>query len=221
MQRESTDIVRTPDYGPDVSPWTHHLWVTCCITWTRGLSWVCQPLLQVRSHSGPRYARRAAVWSHMATAADPGWKSLPAHGLTLRVSGVDRWAADTPGTSQGPSRGSSGKSFTYRYKEGDSVCLWFSLISLMSQEVRIVQIKLFLKIIFPKTLMKKKIKPNAIVSNSVCLNIWTLELLSLLIILVNEKRGEYSRKVMGSIPKLRNSIGSLHVSPFPMWVFSR
>lgn len=67
----------------------------------------------------------------------------------------------------------------------------------------------------------KKIKPNVIVSNSVCLNIWTLELLSLLIILVNEKGGEYSRKVMGSIPTLRNSIGSLHVFPFPMWVFSR
>lgn len=87
----------------------------------------------------------------------------------------------------------------------------------MSQEIRILQIKLFLTIFLKNH--NEKIKPNAIVSNS--LNIWTLELFPLIIILVNEKRGEYSRKVMGSIPTLRNSIGSLRVFPFPMWVFSR
>lgn len=41
-------------------------------------------------------------------------KRLPAHSLTRGVSGVDRQAADTPGTSQSPSGGSSGNSFQYR-----------------------------------------------------------------------------------------------------------
>lgn len=64
MQRQNTDIVRSPDYSPDVSPWTYHLWVMCCITWTTGLSWVCQRLCRVRSHSGPHYAFWAAVRTH-------------------------------------------------------------------------------------------------------------------------------------------------------------
>lgn len=57
-----------------------------------------------------------------------GWNSLPAHRLTLRVSGVDRQAADTPGTSQSPSRGSSGNSFEYRQSlqsgEWTLILLW-------------------------------------------------------------------------------------------------
>lgn len=63
-QRQNTDIVRTPDYSPDISLWTYHLWVTCCRTWTTRLSWVCQHLRRVRSHSGPRYAFWTAARTH-------------------------------------------------------------------------------------------------------------------------------------------------------------
>lgn len=63
-QRQNTEIVRTPDYSPDISLWTYHLWVTCCRTWTTRLSWVCQHLRRVRSHSGPRYAFWAAARTH-------------------------------------------------------------------------------------------------------------------------------------------------------------
>lgn len=62
--------------------------------------------------SGQEYdpPRRVA----MLAVTDPEWNELPAHRLTLRVSGVDRQAADTPGTSQSPSRGSFGNSYAYR-----------------------------------------------------------------------------------------------------------
>lgn len=195
MPRQNTDVVRTPDYSPDVSSWTYHLWVTCWITWTTGLSWVCQRLLWVRSHSGPRYTLWAAARTHGDCCRSRLKQSASAQAHAL---GIWCWQMGSRHT-----RYQSGSIKKQLWKViriqsfqwvNSQTFHWveFSLITLMSQE-QITNDYWIIRLIFT-TNMKKQPNCNNFKKCHFKHCAWiqmnnSLVLLSPLLIIVSERRG--------------------------------